>query len=91
MTAVVPNKDKAIDSDAIFKLTLKGGQPELAGGPKSDPSLGKRVGGAEEANIPKQPCPIQISIEVRKKDGTITSVVRGAENLGEVVEVFKLR
>lgn len=41
-----------------------------------DPSLGQRIGGPVESNIPKQPCAIEVALGVRKADGSITSVVR---------------
>lgn len=89
INAVVRGADNFGEEVEVFKLRQVGDQPELIESPLKDPSLGQRIGGEEESNIPKQPCPIQISLEVRKKEGsTLTAVVRNAGNNADEVHVF---
>lgn len=92
ITAVVPNKNKAV-KDNVFKLVLKGGGPELKAAPKSNPNLGTRKGGPDtDQVIPKQPCPIELSIDFRKRNGSgsITDVIRGTDKKAAPDVVFKL-
>lgn len=92
ITAVVPS-DKKVIQDNVFKLSLKGSLPVLQEAPKSDPSLGQRTEGLPDPNIPKKPCAIEVSLALRKKEGTvITAVVKNPENkIEEVGPVFELK
>ena len=72
---------------------MKGGQPKLADAPKADPSLGARKDGPpKDQNIPKEPCPIETSITLRKKQPgeSISNTVPAKDlKLPEII-VFKL-
>jgi len=46
-----------------------------------DPSLGQKIGGQDEKEVPKEACPIEVSLRIRKKEPgeQITAVVKSAK------------
>lgn len=84
--------DKKVE-EKVFKLTLKGGQPKIGDGPKADPSLGQRKDtGSKDQNIPKEPCSIEVSLGLRKKQPgeVITNTVPAKDLKLPEIKVFKL-
>lgn len=70
---MIPNKDKK-DSEVVFKLKLKGGQPKIAA-VRKDPNEAMANAAAEkeaeQQKIAKTPCIIDVSLGERIKAGAV--------------------